>query len=151
MHSLGAKPAPPISSLSGNGGWARPLVAGAPPLGVGLYALFPYTPHPSISNLVVLTPRKYPECEYFICPPSKSLSCVPLIYVRAPPSPRSIVVAQPVKNLPSMQVAQVGSLGGEDRPEKGMATESSFLDWRIPRTEEPGGLQSMGWQRFGHD
>ena len=46
---------------------------------------------------------------------------------------------------------QVLSLGQEDPLEKGMATHSSILAWRIPWTEEPGGLQSMGLQRVGHD
>ena len=46
---------------------------------------------------------------------------------------------------------QVGFLGREDPLEKEMATHSSILAWRIPRTEEPGGLQSMGLQRVGHD
>ena len=45
----------------------------------------------------------------------------------------------------------VQSLGREDSLEKGMATPSSILAWRIPRTEEPGGLQSTGSQRVGHD
>ena len=45
----------------------------------------------------------------------------------------------------------VGSLGGEDPLEEGMATHSSILAWRIPRTEEPGGLPSLGSQRAGHD
>ena len=48
-----------------------------------------------------------------------------------------------VKNLPAMQKAWVRSLGREDPLEKGMATHSSTLAWRIPWTEEPGGLQSM--------
>ena len=59
-----------------------------------------------------------------------------------------------VKNLPAMQElqeTQVQSLGQEDPLEKGMTTHSSILDWRIPQTEEPGGLQSMGSQRVGHD
>ena len=47
--------------------------------------------------------------------------------------------------------AQVQSLGWEDPLEKGMATHSSILAWEIPWTEEPGGLQSMGLQRVGHD
>ena len=51
-----------------------------------------------------------------------------------------------VKNLPVMQETLVRSLGQEDSLEKGMATHSSILAWRIPWTEEPGGLQSMGWQ-----
>ena len=56
-----------------------------------------------------------------------------------------------VKNPPAMQEAWVRSLGWEDPLEKGMATHSSVLAWRIPWTEEPGRLQSMGWQRVGHD
>ena len=52
-----------------------------------------------------------------------------------------------VKNLPAMQEAQLSSLGQEDPLEKGMATHSSILAWRIPWTEEPGGLQFMGSQK----
>ena len=61
------------------------------------------------------------------------------------------LVAQMVKNLPVMQKTEVRSLGWEDSLEKGMATHSSMLAWKIPLTEEPGGLQSMGLQRVGHD
>ena len=60
-------------------------------------------------------------------------------------------MAQRVKNLPSMQETQVQSRGWEDPLEKGMATHSSILAWRMPWTEEPGGLQSMGLQRVRHD
>ena len=49
-----------------------------------------------------------------------------------------------VNNLPAMQEAQVQSVIGEDPLEKGMATHSSVLAWKIPRTEEPGGLQPVG-------
>ena len=56
-----------------------------------------------------------------------------------------------VKNLPALQETQVQSLGQEDPLEEEMATHSSILAWRIPWTEEPGGLQSMGSQRVGHD
>ena len=56
-----------------------------------------------------------------------------------------------VKNLPAMQETRVQSLGWEDPLEKRMATHSSILAWRMPWTEEPGGLQSMGSQRLGHD
>ena len=56
-----------------------------------------------------------------------------------------------VKNPPATQKTQVQSLHQEDPLEKGMATHSSILAWRIPWTEEPGGLQSMGSQRVGHD
>ena len=53
-------------------------------------------------------------------------------------------VAQTVQKLPAVQETWVRSLGGEDPLEKGMATHSGILAWRIPWTEEPGGLQSMG-------
>ena len=56
-----------------------------------------------------------------------------------------------VKNLPAMQETQVWFLGREDPLEKGMATHSSFLAWRIPWTEEPGGLPSMVLQGVRHD
>ena len=56
-----------------------------------------------------------------------------------------------VKNLPAMQETRVRSLGREDPLEKGMATHSSILAWRIPWAEEPCGLQSMGSQRVGHN
>ena len=56
-----------------------------------------------------------------------------------------------VKNLPAMQETPVQALAQEDLLEKGMATHSSILAWRIPWTEEPGGLQSMGLQRIGHN
>ena len=55
------------------------------------------------------------------------------------------------KNLPVMQETWVRSLSQEDPLEKEMVTHSSILAWRIPCTEEPDGLQSMGWQRVGHD
>ena len=60
-------------------------------------------------------------------------------------------VAQTVKHLPAMRETQVQSLGQEDPLEKEMATHYSTLAWRIPWTEEPGGLQSMGSQRVRHD
>ena len=56
-----------------------------------------------------------------------------------------------VKNLPAMQETGVRSLDQEDPLEKGMAVHSRILAWRIPWTEEPGRLQSMGSQRVGHD
>ena len=61
------------------------------------------------------------------------------------------LLAQKVKNLPPMQETRVRSLSQEDPLEKRMATHSSVLAWRIPQTEEPGGLQSMGSQRVRHD
>ena len=61
------------------------------------------------------------------------------------------LVAQRVKRLPAIREARVRCLGWEDPLEKEMATHSSTLVWRIPRTEEPGRLQSTGSQRVGHD
>ena len=61
------------------------------------------------------------------------------------------LVAQTVGNLPAVQDTWVRSLGWEDPLEKGMATHSSILFWRIPWTEESGKLQSMGSQRVGHN
>ena len=60
------------------------------------------------------------------------------------------LVSQTVKNLPAVQKIRVQSLRWEDLLEKGMATHSSILAWRIPWTEKPGRLQSMGSQRVGH-
>ena len=65
--------------------------------------------------------------------------------------PRASLVAQMVKNPPAMQETWVRSLGQEDPLEEGMATHCSILAWRIPWTEELGGLQSLGSQRVGHD
>ena len=56
-----------------------------------------------------------------------------------------------VKNLPEMQETRVLFLGEEDALEKGMATHSSILAWEIPRTDEPGGLLSMGLQKARHN
>ena len=64
---------------------------------------------------------------------------------------RTSLVAQMVKCLPTMRDTQVQSLGWEDLLEKERATHSSILAWRIPGTEEPGRLQTMGSQRVGHD
>ena len=61
------------------------------------------------------------------------------------------LVAQMVKNLSAIQETQVQSLSLEEPLEKETATYSSILTWRIPWTEKPGGLQSMGSQRVGHD
>ena len=61
------------------------------------------------------------------------------------------LMAQMVKNLLAVQESHAPSLGQEDPLEKEMATHSSILAWRIPWTEKPGGLQSTGSQRVGHD
>ena len=61
------------------------------------------------------------------------------------------MIDQVVKNLSVMQETEVQFLGQENPPEERKATHSSILAWRIPRTEEPGKLQSMGSQRVGHD
>ena len=64
---------------------------------------------------------------------------------------QAFLVAQEVKNLLAMLEMQVRSWGQEDPLEKGMATHSSILAWKIPWTEEPGGLQSTGLQRVRHN
>ena len=61
------------------------------------------------------------------------------------------LITRLVRNLPAMQEALVPFLGWEDALEKGKATHSSVLAWRIPGTGEPGGLLSMGSHRVGHD
>ena len=60
-------------------------------------------------------------------------------------------MAQGIKNLLAVQETRIQSLNQEDPLEEDMATHSSTLAWRIPWMEEPGGLQSMGSQRVGHD
>ena len=65
--------------------------------------------------------------------------------------PGASLVAQSVKTLPAMLETWVQSLGRKDPLEKETATHSIILTWEIPRTEEPGGLQSMVLQRVGHD
>ena len=67
------------------------------------------------------------------------------------PCPRTSLVAQTVKCLSTMRETRVRSLGQEDPLEKEMAPHSSTIAWKIPWTEEPGRLQSMGSQRVGHD
>ena len=78
-------------------------------------------------------------------PPNHLVLCSPLFLLKAS------LVAQRLKCLPAMQETGVLSLGREHLLEKEMATHSSILAWRIPWTEEPGGLQSTGSQRVGHD
>ena len=63
----------------------------------------------------------------------------------------AFLVVQTVKRLPTMWETQIRSLGWEDPLEMEMATHSSTVAWKIPWTEEPGRLQSMGFQRVGHD
>ena len=69
---------------------------------------------------------------------------------RIPLCSRASLVSQKVKNPPAMQETWIRSLGWEDLLEELLATHSSILAWRIPCTEEPAGLQSMGSQRIGH-
>ena len=68
-----------------------------------------------------------------------------------PTNNQASLVAQRLKRLPAMRETWARSLGREGPLEKEMATHSSILAWRIPWTEEPGGLQSTGLQRVGHD
>ena len=64
---------------------------------------------------------------------------------------RASLVAQMLKNLPAMKETWIQFLSQEDPLEKEMAAHYSILAWRVPWTEEPGGLQSIGLQRVGHD
>ena len=77
--------------------------------------------------------------------------CTNLIWVLTHFSFLASLVAQMVKRLPAMQETRVQFLGWEDPLEKEMATHSSTLAWKIPWTEEPDRLQSIGSQRVGHD
>ena len=74
-----------------------------------------------------------------------------LVIKSLPPPSGASLVAQTVKNLSAMWETQVPSLGQEDPLEKRMAAHSSVLAWRIPWTEEPGGLQPIGLQRVVQD
>ena len=76
----------------------------------------------------------------------ETYSKAPKLFMVTKPIERSFPVAQTVNNLPAMKETWVLSLGQVDPLEKEMATHSSILAWRIPQTEEPGGLQSMGSQ-----
>ena len=75
----------------------------------------------------------------------------PGIKPRSPALQAEALTSEPPEQTPPQSEAQLQSLGWEDPLEKDMATHSSILAWRIPRTEEPGGLWSMGSQRVGHD
>ena len=87
----------------------------------------------------------------YVDPQSSNLCCLRLTICRVCLGLWESLVAETVKNLPAMQETQVQPLGWEDPLEKGMATHSSILAWRIPWTEEPGKLQSMGLQRVRLD
>ena len=86
----------------------------------------------------LLSPRKMKDCI------RKRLVLVDLDIL-------TFLMVQNVKSLPAMQETWVQFLVWKDPLEKEIATHSSILAWRIPWTEEPGGLQSMGLQRIGHD
>ena len=83
---------------------------------------------------------------------SKSCDFLPLRCTSLPGIlERESLVAQLVKNLPAVQEISIRFLGRKDPLEKGMATHSCILAWRIPWAEEPGRLQSMGSKTVGHD
>ena len=78
-------------------------------------------------------------------------ACSHLSFYNYIPKRGASLVAQMVKNLPAVQETWVPSLDWEDPLKEGRATNSSILAWRIPWTEEPGGLQSIGSHRVRHD
>ena len=88
---------------------------------------------------------------FFITEPPGNTSYIGHCYFESLTSDWISLVAQMAKRLPTMRETQVQSLGREDPLEKEMATHSSTLAWRIPWMEEPGGLQSMGPQKVGHN
>ena len=94
-------------------------------------------------------PASFPLGAYalFQTPKHEAIVNIAHVYIRSGAS----LVEQMVKNLASMWETWVRSLGWEDPLEKEMATHSSILTWRIPWTEEPGGLQSMGLQQLRRD
>ena len=80
-------------------------------------------------------------------PPGKPINARSRTQIPGSLAPEAVLKHPIAKNAPAMQETPVRFLGQEDPLEKGLATHSSILAWRIPRTEEPGGLQSMGSQR----
>ena len=112
-------------------------------------------PHLSLSKKWrLLVPVSRTVTKYFTCTVDfnsrRSISCYPH-FVDEQTDIGASLVAQMVKCLPAMRETQVQFLGWEDPLEKEMATHSGTLAWKIPRTEEPGGLQSLVSQRVGHD
>ena len=117
----------------------------------GMYSRFPSWPHPLGPSpdpvVYLLHPALLGDgAETHPHPTNTSQLCWLHLYLPFPS-----LVAQRVKNLPAMQETWVQSLGQEDPLEKGMATHSNILAWRIPWIEDPGGLQSMGSQSIGHN
>ena len=94
--------------------------------------------------------KQWKQCQTLFFGAPKSLQMVTAA-MKLKDTHLASLVAQRLKHLPPMQETQVRSLGWEDPLEKEKATHSSILAWRIPWTEEPGGLQSTGSQRVGHD
>ena len=117
-------------------GWEDPLEKGMAAVSSVLTGQFPWTEEPGRLHVVHGVAKSRTRLSDFTS-------------LHAPR--QASLVAQTVKNLPAMQETWVRSLGWEDSLEKGVATHSSILAWRVPWTEEPGRLQSMGSQRVGHN
>ena len=107
-------------------------------------AASPRCPDPTCAHSFQHSPSPHP-------PPSFHGRTTPSFVLPNPWRKGASLAAQTVKNPSAMQETRVRSPGWEGPPGKGMATHSSIPAWRIPWTEEPGGLQSMGSQRAGHD
>ena len=107
-------------------------------------------------KLCLTLPRGY-STSFYPSAESPPCMCLPSLYLPTSLTWLLVILLEGfsggtvVKNLPAMQEMWVISLEREDPLEKGMATHSSILAWKIPWTEEPGRLQSMGSQRVGHD
>ena len=105
---------------------------------------FPLSFYPALSSPLQKSVHLGDTCCF------SSLRCTMLSFTSDSACIVASLVAQTVENLPIMPETRVQSLGWKDTLEKGKATHSSILAWRIPWTEEPGELQSMGSQRVGH-
>ena len=104
----------------------------------------PLPPHHAVAGpFLRLTGLLFEKSGAFLVCYSCSQSCVF--------KTRGVLPSDSIKNLPAMQEIRVRSLGQEDPLEEGIVTHISVLAWKIPWTEEPGGLQSMGSQTVGHD
>ena len=135
----------PMSQLFASGDQSIGASALAPVLPMNIQGWFPF----GLTGLILLSKRLSRDLQHhsWKVPNASALS---LFHCPALTSKRASLLAQMVKNLPAMWETQVQSLVQEDL-EKGMASHSSILSWRIPWTEEPGRLQSMGLQRVRHD
>ena len=102
-------------------------------------------------TFIVLNKNHNSRCLSFSQSIAKSKNIITIASHSGNMTNQSVIMAQAVKNPPETEEMQVQPLGWEDPLEEEMATHSCILAWKIPRTEEPRGLQSRGSRRVGHD